>query len=202
MEVIKVTKKLDNQGVTLIELLLVLAIAGIVMSSVMSFLITNIRTFDMMENDIELQQQGQFAMDFMTERIIEAIEIEGIWIAPNHSVINNSSKYDIEMIVFKTLDFKTGSGSTKDRYVFRLKDNNLKIGTISKTSETTYNTAKSKATIEVANYINEIEVQPIPSDALYKDARGIRLTIKLKKDKHQQTISNQFFFRNSKRQFN
>lgn len=60
-----------NEGYTLIELLIILAVAGILLSAIMTFFITNFRNFNRETDDLHAQTQANKAMEFLTEKIIE-----------------------------------------------------------------------------------------------------------------------------------
>ena len=60
-----------NEGYTLIELLIILAVAGILLSAIMTFFITNFRNFNRETDDLHAQNQANKAMEFLTEKIIE-----------------------------------------------------------------------------------------------------------------------------------
>lgn len=62
----------DKRGFTLIELIVVLALAGIVMSVVMSFFIANYRSYETINTESEVQYQSQYIINYMTNKILEA----------------------------------------------------------------------------------------------------------------------------------
>jgi prepilin-type N-terminal cleavage/methylation domain-containing protein len=62
----------NNKGYTLIELVIVLSILGIVMSSVYAFLTTNIHSFNRADDQIEVQYQAQIVMDRITDNAMES----------------------------------------------------------------------------------------------------------------------------------
>ncbi len=62
----------NNKGFTLIELIVVLGLAGIVMSVVMSFFITNYKSYETINTESEVQYQSQYIINFMTNKILAA----------------------------------------------------------------------------------------------------------------------------------
>ena len=60
-----------EQGYTLIELLIITAVAGILISAIMTFFIINFRTFNRETDDLRAQTQASKAIEFLTEKIIE-----------------------------------------------------------------------------------------------------------------------------------
>ncbi len=67
----------DKRGFTLIELIVILALAGIVIAVVMSFFIANYRSYQTINTESELQYQSQYIINFMTNKILEAEEFRG-----------------------------------------------------------------------------------------------------------------------------
>lgn len=68
----------DKKGFTLIELIVVLGLAGIVISVVMSFFISNYRSYETINTESELQYQSQYIINFMTNKILEAEDFDGM----------------------------------------------------------------------------------------------------------------------------
>lgn len=86
-----IKKKLagKNEGYTLIELLIILAVAGLLLTAIMTFFITNFRTFNRETDDLHAQTQANKAMEFLTEKIIETsgyIIVDGTDISPVFTV--------------------------------------------------------------------------------------------------------------------
>lgn len=67
----------DKRGFTLIELIVILALAGIVIAVVMSFFIANYRSYQTINTESELQYQSQYIINFMTNKILEAEKFIG-----------------------------------------------------------------------------------------------------------------------------
>lgn len=67
----------NNKGFTLIELIVVLGLAGIVISVVMSFFIANYKSYETINTESEVQYQSQYIINFMTNKILEAKSYEG-----------------------------------------------------------------------------------------------------------------------------
>lgn len=67
----------DKRGFTLIELIVVLGLAGIVMSVVMSFFIANYKSYQTINTESEVQYQSQYIINYMTNKILETKSYEG-----------------------------------------------------------------------------------------------------------------------------
>ncbi|SDY47970.1 prepilin-type N-terminal cleavage/methylation domain-containing protein [Proteiniborus ethanoligenes] len=181
-----------NNGFTLIEILITLSLAGIVISIVLSLLITNIRMFHKTDKDIELQQQGQFIIGFLEEKILESDKIVYLENMDNELKHDTNEKLNVKKIIFKN------SPSAKDQgYIFYLsKDLNAN----------TYNLKYGKglsgaATVEVGNYIEKIQIEPIPLNSKYTEAKGITIILYFNIDEQKKSFTTQLCFRNSQRRY-
>ena len=67
----------NKNGFTLIELIVILALASVVMLAVMSFLIANYRSYNVINTESELQYQSQYIINYITDKILEANKFEG-----------------------------------------------------------------------------------------------------------------------------
>jgi prepilin-type N-terminal cleavage/methylation domain-containing protein len=66
----------NKRGFTLLELIVIIALASVVMLAVMSFLITNYRSYNVINTVSELQYQSQYTINYITEKILEANKFE------------------------------------------------------------------------------------------------------------------------------
>jgi prepilin-type N-terminal cleavage/methylation domain-containing protein len=99
----------NKKGFTLIELIVILALASIVMLAVMSFFIANYRSYNMLNTESELQYQSQNIINFMTDKILETKEFEGKDADDEYSFINDDGtkltfKKENGKLVFKEED--------------------------------------------------------------------------------------------------
>lgn len=65
-------KKTNNQGFSLVELILAIAILSIIMVSLASFMGTTTRTYTRTKNDIEIQEKGQQVYDSISDKLMQA----------------------------------------------------------------------------------------------------------------------------------
>lgn len=65
-------KKTNNQGFSLVELVLAIAILAIIMVSLASFMGTTTRTYTRTKNDIEIQEKGQQVYDSISDKLMQA----------------------------------------------------------------------------------------------------------------------------------
>lgn len=103
--------KNNDKGFTLIELIVILALASIVMLAVMSFFITNYKSYNRLNTESELQYQSQYIINFMTDKILEAEEYNGE---------TDDDKYKFTDIYNKEMTFMK---SPEGKLVFEKEDN-------------------------------------------------------------------------------
>lgn len=181
-----------NKGFTIIELLIALSLASVVVSIVFSILIANINMFHRTDNDIELQQQGQFIIGFLEEKIMESEKI--IYLEDMSNIVKHNTNEKINM---KKIIFKNSPNSEKAGYIFYLSKDpaynsyNLKYGI----------GLSGAATVEVGNYIESIQIMPIPSHSNYSEAKGITIILYLNVDGQKKSFTTQLCFRNSQRRY-
>lgn len=77
-------KKKNNQGFSLVELLIAIVILALIMVALASFLATTTKTYTRTRNNIEVQRTGQEVYDMIADKIMQASEIR---------VIRNGKEY-------------------------------------------------------------------------------------------------------------
>ncbi len=185
--------KLNNKGFTLVELLVVLALSGLIITSVFSFFITNIKSFNRADDQIELQQQGQLIMGFIEPIIMESEGIHSVRDLAGVDIKDSINKVSINKIAF---DYSPKGEA--DVYVFKLTGdgkgtNNLNYGVFDSSLYENQNPS-----VQVANYIDKIEAEPVPYGEKFSKANGVVVSLYLKKDGQTVQFVNQFSFRNYK----
>lgn len=186
-------KKIDERGFTLIELLITIGISSIVVMLVFSFFANNVKVFDILEDEMEIQHQEQFVLDFMTERLMQCSSINQVKDKDNNNVTDTSQRVNIKKIVLNGIELNGEIGG----YIFQLNLNSdrnsydLKYGILS---------SGNYANMEIANYIDKIEIEPVPTNLTYSKAKGIILYIYVKKGESYDEISTQVTFRNNNKE--
>ncbi|MFA5524047.1 MAG: prepilin-type N-terminal cleavage/methylation domain-containing protein [Tissierellales bacterium] len=182
--------KILNKGFTLVELIISLALTGLVITIILSIFISDMTMFHINDKDIELQHQGQFILGFLEDKIIESTGITYL----NDS--NGSNKHETnEKVNLKKIIFKNIPGAEANGYIFQLSKDpkhnylNLKYG----------KGLSGSPTVEVGNYIEKIEVEPIPQNSVYTEAKGLALEILFDFDGSKKTFRSHFLFRNYNR---
>lgn len=176
----------NDKGFTLIEVIISLGLTGIIMAIVISLLTSNVLMFENNDKDIELQQQGQFILGFLEDKIMQSTKI--IYLQDRNGLIkhNSNDKVDLSKIILESkIEPEKG-------YIFQLNKDlvhnyyNLKYG----------KGLNGTATIEVGNYIEKIEVEPIPLESKYIEAKGLSLSILMNFNGRKKIYTTQLIFRN------
>lgn len=161
-----------KKGFTLIELLVSISLILIVMVGIFTFFISTYKANNSVNDEMEIQSQGEKAINFIMDTSIDGYGVYG-------EVADNNTD--------KTL-FKI---KKTDGYycIYKLKDNKLYyIKSSDKDDEPTQ---------KISELINSIELTPLlSSDNTFANAKGIKITIKLGKKDITKTITNEVYFRN------
>lgn len=160
----------QQKGFTLVELLVTLGLAGIIISTVMSFFIANIKNYQAINTSAELQYQSQYIINYMTNKLLEANDIISV-----NGNVDESGKKDISDITFKigsdVLKFQVDAS---DKIIFVDKNSN---------------------SIELGDNVLSLCMTPI-LDGKFTDANGLEIELILKDGKQQYTASQTVFMRN------
>lgn len=160
----------QQKGFTLVELLVTLGLAGIIISTVMSFFIANIKNYKAINTSAELQYQSQYIINYMTNKFLEANNIISV-----NSNVDESGKKDISDITFKlesdVLKFQVDAS---DKIIFVDKNSN---------------------SIELGNNVLSLCMTPIP-DGKFTDANGLEIELILKDGKQEYKANQTVFMRN------
>lgn len=166
-----------QKGFTLIELLVTLGLAGIIISIVMSFFIANLKSYETINVESELQYQSQYIINYMTNKILESKAI----VLVNIDDLDKTVETDISNISFQY-------GNANQCHNFKVNSNN----------EILYkNGAKDDPVDQVfGNYVVNLMITPI-SDP-FKDTKSIEIYLKLKNGSKSYEARQIIHMRNSK----
>lgn len=171
-----------KKGFTMVELVIVIAIMGVVFTAISAFLINNLKTFNRAENQIDAQYNAQVAMNQIVDNIMESQCIV--------SINSNTGSYlggvlDVSDIIFKIKD------DEYIKYEYNGEKNELSRGK-----------GTSQGSIDTDLYASNVErfyVELIidSGDTAYKESKGIIIHIEtLIKDSNIK-LTNQVHFRNA-----
>lgn len=169
-----VENKLDQNGLTLIEVIVTIAVMGIILIALFGVFTTGLTIYRDIYSYHEMQQQSQLIMDFLSDAAMHSEKID--YISDESDVrefrLRDRALRENEMHVFSLqMDPKVEGKS-------------LRYG------------KKPPATIEVGNYIDKISLKPLPNGTRYEDASGIKVTLKMHKRGKSLEVFKKIYFRN------
>jgi len=175
-------------GFTLIEIMLSLGIIGIIILMLFPLFSISIQIFQKTDDSAELQYQGQFAMNFMGNKIMEAVSIEAILNEKNKDITDQipTDKIRISKMVFA----KPKPNDKNEVNIFEVKYDKLFYGVA--------DSPHKSATTEVAAYIKEIWVLPFPEGRSFTNAKTLQIIMHLAKNRKNTEIVGTFHLRNYK----
>ena len=172
-----------KKGITLVELIIALALLGIVMLVISNFFFSNYKAINRESNEIDFQREGERALSFI---IKEAMSSKGI----KRVIINNNQEVDVSVaknavniskLVLESSEvnvekgFKViGSGEGKQLYYY--------------TSVNNVETSK----VDLSNLVKSFDIS---SDRELKNASNIKVKITLIKGRNP-VIESQVYSRN------
>lgn len=177
----------NSKGYTVIELMVTIAILGVLFTTIITSFSTKMNICGSVDREVELQQQGLFMLYFIEEKIIESKGIAYV-----EDVSGKLMHHTNEKVKIKKIKFENNENSVIKGYVFNL----------TKRAGTNYynllygKDSSNTGTVEVGNFIENIELEPIPSDFSYNDSKGIVLRINLIYKENRFCVENSFCFRN------
>lgn len=160
----------NKKGFTLVELLITLGLAGIVVSVVMSFFITNIKSYETISTESELQYQSQYIINFMTNKILEANNVKSV---------NGDSDMSGETLI-NNIIFEHGT----EEFNFEVNDRKL-------------NYIIGLDVSEIGKYIESLIIEPIP-EGKFKEANGLKIELILKEGRREYSAKQTVYMRNFK----
>ena len=167
------------QGFTLVELLITLSLAGIILTLVFSFFINNLKNFNRAEHEVDLQYNGQFAKEYITKIVTQSKGISFVESIDGVDKTSTSDRVNVKQITFIV---ENADESTSDI--------SFSIDEVSKELHS------SDIMSSIAQYVEKLVIEPVPSNENYSNARGIALIINLSKGDVNKRIESQIKFRN------
>lgn len=170
----------SKKGFTMVELVIVIAIMGVVFTAVSSFLLTNLKTFYRADDQIDAQYNAQMAMNDIIDNIMESQSIVSIKPNPGADI---GRTLNVSEIIFKIKD---------DEYIkYDYSDKELSRGK-----------GSSLGNIDLDPYVTNVEafsVELIVDSGVtdYKKSKGIIINIDTLVKKSNIELTNQVYFRNA-----
>lgn len=178
----------QRTGFTLIELLVTLGILGLMITALFSFFIGNVDFFKTTSDNIDIQQHGQFCMNYIVDEIIVTRDIKS-------NIPLNESNYSVDKKNIKSILFKI----TSDEQLLELEEGLFYNYTGFKyDNDCVYqifylDNKKIDKEFSIANYVNDINYEFI---FIENKITGVRINLTLIKGNKQKNIENQVKFRN------
>lgn len=176
--------RINNKGITLIELVIVMGVSSIILVLILGIFLTGTTMYKDIYDNIEIHQQGNSIMDFITSNIMASNEIENIINYERSSFYKSDKTIELGEIILKDTSLVQ-----EGKHIFTIQQDPKVEGRSIRYGKT--ETAK----IEVGNYIKTIYTEPLPKGSFYNDAKGIRLTIEMEKGRSNISISKSMYFR-------
>lgn len=167
-----------KKGITLIELIIAMAISAIVLSVISTFFLTNYKALNFVNKDLRLQSQGEKAINFMVDNIIDGYSVIEVVDHSGSDKTSESKDISIERLSIQRLE------AGGEEYKFELDGNMLNF----------YKGVEGKK--EICNDVSTIIVTPLPSNKSFIDCKGIKIKIKLESDKIEKEFVNEIYMRN------
>lgn len=177
--------ELDNDGLTLIEIIVTISISAIIFIVVSGMFFTGSKINEDIYNSVEIQQQGHFIMNFMASRIMPSSGIDSIKDTRNLSYLKSDKP-----IKLREIKLRDESLEEKEGHIFSIQKDPKLPGKSIRHGKT------DVAKIELGNYIKEVYVKPLPPGNTYEDAKGVEITIEMKKGEADLEIFKNIYFRN------
>ena len=174
----------NQNGFTLIELIISLAVWSIVLILVIAIFFTGIKVYKDNYDKTEILQQGNAIMDFMTSIIMSSNGIETIENEQGNTFYETNNKIRLGKIELKDMNLNSG-----ESHMFTIQEDPKVEGCSIRYGRDRH------ATIEVGNYIKSIYTESLPREDPYSNAKGINFTIEMKKGKSTISFSKNIYFR-------
>lgn len=161
---------MKNKGFTMIELLIALCISAIVVGLIFSFFTVSYKNYKSIRNDLELQFQSQYILNYMADKIINSNSIS--LIRGEAAIYSMTSVRDagIEYPANK-ISFKFGNKSDEN-YVFHIVNGDIRY---------TVGEKDAKPTAELGKFADSMYVSLL-RDGSFQDANAVVIKIVMKKD--------------------
>lgn len=173
--------KSNQKGFTLIELLVALGIMTFITSMVLSFFIINFKNYVTINNDTRLQFQSQYILNFVSNKVMESKNVEGIKTGTS-SILNAKSEYSITKISLRYGAYNYNC------YNFEVRNNKIYYGN---------SYSNDSANVELGTYVKELKASPYPYGKTFAETNALKITICLINNGQEYSASQIIFMRNS-----
>ncbi|KOA21413.1 hypothetical protein CLHOM_00840 [Clostridium homopropionicum DSM 5847] len=181
-----------KKGFTLMELLITLALMGIVAAAISTFFFSNYNTLFKVSKELDLQREGERAIDFISKK---AMESKGIGeIQPGINTLDQNSITDVTKFVFKIPNQDVDDTTIKGN-IFWLEtvEGKVQLNYSEGNFDSVNNSYIATGKTVISTGIKSIELK---SSNFFKDASNVEVTIQLEEGQEEKTINSIIYFRN------
>lgn len=185
----------DNKGFSTLELIITIAIAGIIMGAVGSFLVFNLRSFNATTDVIDIQYEGQLAINQLADIAkqstgILALEDNG---SPAGDLMNTFNRTTPYFLQFEHRE-RDPADPSSDADVITTYD----ITYDDITNDITVRVLPTDETYILGSYITSYEIEPISDAANFAEADSIQIYLTLESGDASIDLQTHVKFRNKR----
>lgn len=180
---------MNNRGFTTIELILAILIAGIIMGAVGTFITFNMRSFNGTTDIIDIQYEGQLAVNQIVDIARESTGIVGISDLSGTNIKNRNELITPGAITFEHKELVSGSGEETTIFRIAYVDHEINV-------KITYNDASTVEYV-IADNISSFKVKPV-NGINFETAKGMDIQIELLNNEAKMNVNSQVKFRNKR----
>ncbi len=154
----------------MVELLVALGISSIVIGLIFSFFISNYKGYESVKNDLELQFQAQYILNFMVDKIVNSnslslVKQDNVKDYSMTTVRSKETEYPLKKISFKY-------GNEEENYVFHIVYNDIRYGK---------GTKDENSTVELGKFVDSMYIS-LFEDSSFQNAKALIIKIVMKRD--------------------
>lgn len=176
-------RKNCKKGVTLLEIIITLGLAGIVISLILSIFIVAYNNYKIINDQRELQFQAQHIFTFMAKKIKASMSIEQIRYNLK-SRLSDTNEQPITKVCFRYNE------NIDKCYIFEVSNKKIFYDNVIPSNK--------PAVVLLGEYVDEMYSCPVPEGTSFRDAHAIKIRLKLAKGNQKYEVEQIIYMRNSK----
>lgn len=194
------------KGYSVVELMVAIAIAGVIASAIGSYLVFHVRAFNETKEISDLQYEAQLVMNLMEKHMLESKGLEMV-LNNSHIEVTRTNAKILSPHYLGGFAIKNHDDKIDDTvyYLFRFDDAHHKIEYCRVPTKPTISYFTSDPAISIAGddktkwrtlveYVEAWELTTTESS--YIEAKSVQFNIIFKNEESSQTITNNYYFRN------
>jgi type II secretory pathway component PulJ len=180
----------NEKGITVVEIMVALAMTGLIITAIGSFMTVNMKGYNSTKSSVNLQYEAQLIMNMLIDTLMEVSDIKLIQDQENDEGSINlleEVKGKLGKVVF--IIPRKGSDGNKREYEVTLYREDGTQNLILKNEEI------SPEGEILTNRLKELTIESVDGKTL-KTCKGIRINLVLENEEQEMTIRNEVKFRN------